>query len=178
MSKKWMLVAALAIAAGACKKKEEASASGGGDKKTSEAPAANLPALTAEPDPGAITASEQKPMDSVKFRMLDKRTSKGWPKFDGYNLGTKQIGFLAIYGYAYDKDGKQVARTKVPLSWNGKLTPGGKTDWSIEIGGSDDAVPETAASYELCYNSVKFEGDTSFTDDNARCPEQKAKGAK
>lgn len=175
MSKKLMLVAALALAAGACKKKEETSASGGGDKKP-ETAAANLPALTADPDPGTITPADTKPFESVKFRMLDKRTNKGWPKFDAYNLGTKQIGFLAIYGYAYDKDGKQVARTKVPLSWNGKLAPGGKTDWSIEIGGSDDPVPETAASYELCYNSLKYEGDTSFTDDNARCPDAKAKG--
>jgi hypothetical protein len=177
MSKKLMLVAALAIVAGACKKKEESSGSGGGDKKPEQA-AANLPALTADPDPGAITPAEKPPMDAVKFRMLDKRTAKGWPKFDAYNLGTKDIKFLAIYGYAYDKDGKQVARTKVPLSWNGKLAPGGKTDWSIEIGGSDDPVPESAASYELCYNSLKLEGDASFTDDNARCPEQKAKGGK
>jgi hypothetical protein len=178
MSKTLFVVAALSLVAG-CKKKEETSSTGGGgDKKPTETAAANLPALTAEPDPGAITAAEHKPMESVKFRMLAKRGDRGWPLFDAYNLGTKPITFLAIYGYAYDKDGKQVARTKVPLSWNGKLAPGGKTDWEIKVGtGPDESVPESAASYELCFNSLKFEGDASFTDDNAKCPEQKAKGA-
>ncbi len=165
-----MLVSTLAVG---CKKK---TTEGGGATadKPAEGAAVALPALTAEAEPAPITAAETPPFDSVKFRMTAKRTAKGWPKYDAYNLGTKEIGFLAISGYAYDKDGKQVAHTSVPLSWNGKLPAGGKTDWEIEVGGSDQ-VPATATSYELCYSSIKFAGDTNMTDDNKRCPDQKPK---
>ena len=79
-----------------CKKTE--TTTGGSDKPTegSTAPASALPALTADPDPGAITAAETPPLDAVKFRMLAKRTKGGWPTFDAYNLGTKPIGWSRI----------------------------------------------------------------------------------
>jgi len=157
-----------------CKKKTtEEGGAGGADKGTETA--ANLPALTAEADPGTITAADHEPFDSVKFRMLAKRNKNGWPEFDAYNLGTKTITFLAITGYAYDKDGKQVARTTVPLSWNGKLAAGAKTDWSMSVGGMSEKMPETAATYQLCYSSVTFEGDAKGVDDNTKCPDQRPK---
>jgi len=174
MRKILFVVAMTTLAAAGCKKKD---GDQGGDNKSAEGAGGALPALTAEPAPAAITAADKQPFESVKFRMLDKRSDKGWPNYEAYNLGTKPIAFLAIYGYAYDKDGNQVARTSVPLSWNGKLAPGGKTDWDIKIGSfPEDQVPASAASYELCYNSIKFDGDAQGTDDNARCPEKKAKG--
>jgi len=175
--RKILYVTVISTLAFGCKKKDGDAAAGdkGGADKPAEA--ANLPALTADPDPGAITAADHAPFESVKFRMLAKRSDHGWPKFEAYNLGTKPIAFLAIYGYAYDKDGKQVARTGTPLSWNGKLAPGGKTDWDIEIGSfKEDQVPASAASYELCYNSIKYDGDANGTDDHARCAEKKDKG--
>src|SRR5258706_7073510 len=101
-------------------------------------------------------------MESVKFRMLDKRNKNGWPKYTGYNHGTKVVTALAIYGYAYDASGKQVARTQTPMSWNGKLAAGGKSDWDIEIGASGAPVPDSAASYESCYDSIKFESDAKW----------------
>ncbi len=131
-------------------------------------PKANGPAVT-------VTATEKPPFESVTFRMTTKQNDKGWPKFEAYNLGMKTIKFMAIIGYAYDKDGKQVARTTVPLSWNGSIAPGGKSDWDIEMGA--EQVPATAASYELCFNSIEFDGDAASTDDKTRCAEQKAKGA-
>ena len=157
-----------------CKSKETTS---GSDKPTEGSPAAGgaLPALTADPDPGAITAAETPPLDAVKFRMLAKRSKSGWPTFDAYNHGTKPIGFMAIYGYAYDKDGKQLARTKVPLSWNGKIEPGGKTDWTIDLGADDVPVTAAATTFQLCYTSVKFVGEENRTTDDARCPEQRPK---
>jgi hypothetical protein len=175
--RKILFVAVMSAAAFGCKKKDE----NGKSDKAAEGDkggggAANLPKLTADPDPGAITAADHPPFESVKGRMLGDRGDNGWPKWDLYNLGTKPIAFLAIYGYAYDKDGKQVAKTTVPLSWNGKLAPGGKTDWSVSLGMPDDKVPETAASYEICYSSIKFDGDAQGTDDNARCPDKKDKG--
>jgi hypothetical protein len=170
--RKILFVALISTVAVGCKKKSE------GDKADKPAEgAANLPALTAEPAPGTVTPADKQPFEAVKFRMLDKRSDKGWPNYEAYNLGTKPIAFLAIYGYAYDKDGNQVARTNTPLSWNGKLAAGGKTDWDIKIGSfPEDQVPASAASYELCYNSIKFDGEAQGTDDNARCPEKKAKG--
>lgn len=174
MKKHWMIVSLAATAALAgCKKKDDAG--GGAADKPADKPSASLPALTAEPDPGAITPAEVAPFEAVKFRMLDKRNTNGWPQFDAYNLGTKKITFLAITGYAYDKDGKQVGRTTVPLSWNGNLAPGGKTDWAVNVGGMHDTVPDTAASYQLCYESVSFEGDAKSTSDSSRCPDQRPK---
>ena len=162
------------VAVVGCKKKE--SGATGGDKPVEGAPV-NLPALTAEPEPAAITPADKAPADAVKFRQLDKRSDKGWPRYDVYNYGTKPVAFLAIYGYAYDKDGKQVAHTKTPLSWNGALEPGKKTDWDIEIGGfPEDQVPATADSYELCYDSLKYDGDADFTNISGHCPDTKEKG--
>jgi hypothetical protein len=156
-----------------CKKKD-GDAAGKGDKGGDKG-AVTLPALTAEAAP-TVTAADHPPFESVKFRMLDKRNDKGWPKFEAYNLGTKPIAFLAIAGYAYDKDGKQVAHTSVPLSWNGKLAPGGKTDWDIEVGSfKEDQIPASAATYELCYSSIKYDGDANSTDDNSKCPAEKPK---
>jgi hypothetical protein len=175
--RKILYVALISTLAVGCKKKDGDAAGDKGADKAAEGGGAALPALKEDPDPGAITAADHPPFESVKFRMLAKRSDHGWPNFTAYNLGTKPIAFLAIYGYAYDKDGKQVARTGVPLSWNGKLAPGGKTDWDITIGSfKEDQVPATAATYELCYNSIKYDGDAQGTDDNARCPEKKDKG--
>ena len=90
-----LFVMLMSVVAMGCKKKE--TTTGGADKATEgAAPAGDLPALTADPDPGTITAAETPPLDSVKFRMLTKRSGGGWPTFDAYNLGTKPIGFLAI----------------------------------------------------------------------------------
>jgi hypothetical protein len=171
---KLVIIAAIGALAIGCKKKEEGGAASGGGDKDKGGDTAGLPALTADPVPTDIKPSEKPPFEAVKFRMLAKRDNNGWPTWEAYNLGTKPIGFLALYGYAYDKDGKQLARTKVPLSWNGKLAPGGKTDWSIQLGGSEK-VPAGAASYAICYNSIKFEGDADQTADNKLCPEQMPK---
>jgi hypothetical protein len=168
------LMAALAMG---CKNKS--SSGGGGDKadKPGEGAAVKLPALTADPDPGAITAADKPPFESVKFRQLAERSDKGWPKYDVYNLGTKPIVFMALYGYAYDKDGNQVAHTSTPLSWNGNIKPGTKSDFDVSIGGfPEDQVPATAVSYELCYDSIKFDGDQNSQDQRDRCPDKKPKG--
>lgn len=168
-----LFVMLMSTVAMSCKKKDPTT---GSDKPTegSTAPASDLPALTADPDPGAITPAETPPLDAVKFRMLAKRSKGGWPTFDAYNLGTKPIGFLAIYGYAYDKDGKQLARTKVPLSWNGKLDAGGKTDWTIDLG-ADETVTAAATTFQLCYTSVKIVGEENTTKDDGRCSDQRPK---
>jgi hypothetical protein len=171
--KKLMVIVALGTLGIGCKKKDEAATAEKG--AAADKGGGALPALTAEPAPGELTPAEKQPFETVKLRMLDKREANGWPKYELYNLGTKPVTFAAIYGYAYDKDGKQVARTKVPLSWNGKAEPGKKADWDLALGMPDDKVPATAVAYATCYNSIKFEGDTDQTMDNARCPEQMAK---
>ena len=158
-----------------CGKKKDGD---GGDTKTTEkdkgAPAADLPALTADPEPAKITPAETPPGESVKWRMLAKRGQGGWPTFDAYNLGTKPIGFMPIYGYAYDKDGKQLARTKVPLSWNGKIEPGDKTSFSIDLGAGDVPVTAAATTFQLCYTSIKFVGDADSTP-TGECADQRPK---
>jgi hypothetical protein len=165
-----MLMSTVAIG---CGKKDEAGGTSG-DKKVEGGAPADLPALTAEADPGKITAGEVQPADAVKFRMLAKRGKGGWPTADAYNYGTKPVGFLAIYGYAYDKDGKQLARTKVPLSWNGKIEPGDKTSWTIDLGANDVPVTAAATTFQFCYTSIKFVGDADQTK-AGDCPDQRPK---
>lgn len=166
-----LLSSALLIAGAGCKKKTTDGAPDPAGKATG---GATLPALTADPDPGQITPKELPPMESVKFRMLAKRDATGWPEWDLYNLGTKPISFVAIYAYAYDASGKQLARTSVPLSWNGKLDPGGKTDFPADVGG--DQLTPAAVSFDACYGGMKYDGAADQVRDDNRCPEQKPKG--
>jgi hypothetical protein len=161
-----------------CGKKKEGDAGGGGDKGGDKmggdkgAPAADLPALTADPEPAKITPAEKPPAEVVQWRMLAKRGKGGWPTWDAYNLGTKPITFMPIYGYAYDKDGKQLAKTKVPLSWNGKIEPGDKTSFSIDLGADDTPVTKDATAFQLCYTSIKFDGDKDTTS-TGECPDNR-----
>ena len=159
---KLMIIAAIGTLAIGCKKKT--------DGGTSDKGAATA-ALTAEAAPADLTPAEKPPFEAVKLVMNGKRNDNGWPRYDLYNLGTKPVTFVAIYGYAYDKDGKQVARTSVPLSWNGKTAPGTKDSYDLMIGGSDK-VPASAVSYAVCYDSIKFEGDADMTTQTGKCPEQ------
>lgn len=161
-----------------CGKKKEGDGGGAGDKAGDKggggAPAADLPALTADPEPAKITPAETPPAETVKFRMLAKRGKGGWPTWDAYNYGTKPVAFMPIYGYAYDKDGKQLAKTKVPLSWNGKIEPGDKTSFSIDLGAEDTPVTAAATTFQLCYSSIKFDGDKDTTP-TGDCPDQRPK---
>jgi len=147
-------------------------------KTASSKPAAgakgNFPAITADPAPASITPAEKAPFESVQFQKTGKRTSEGWPELQAYNLATKPITYLAISVYGYDKDGKQVVRSSPPLSWNGKIEPGGKSDWAIKVGGFGDPVPASAISWDVCYSGIKFDGGDA-TDDFARCPDNKPK---
>ena len=171
--KKILFVMLMSTVAIGCGKKKDGD---GGDTKTTEkgAPAADLPALAADPEPAKITPAETAPGESVKFRMLAKRGQGGWPTFDAYNLNTKPIGYMPIYGYAYDKDGKQLARTKVPLSWNGKIEPGDKTSFSIDLGASDTPVTAAATTFQLCITSIKF-ADAADPVPAGECPDQRPK---
>ncbi|MEJ7598860.1 MAG: hypothetical protein WKG01_13210 [Kofleriaceae bacterium] len=166
-----VLLASL-LAFAACKKSDKTDGAKGASPK---AATGDLPKLTEDPEPAAITPSETTPpLESAKFRMLAKRSKSGWPEFDVYNLNTKPIAFLAIYGYAYDKDGKQLARTPVPLSWNGNVPPGDKSSWAITF--SDNvALPAGATSFQLCYTDIKFKDEAKSTQDEAKCPDQRPK---
>ena len=138
---------------------------------------ATAPAQTAEgaePAPENLTPSEKPPFEAVVFRRNGKKNDMGWAEFDAYNLGNKPVIFLGVYGYAYDKDGKQVGRTKTPFSWNGKIEPGKKSDFPIRVGNFQKA-PDNADSFELCYANVRMEGDDKGKDDSKRCPEQRKK---
>lgn len=73
----------------------------------------------------------------------------------------------------YDASGTQIGRTEVPLSWNGNIEPGKKSDWDIDVGSMTD-LPAGAASWELCVSTIKTADDVT-TNDDARCPEKKPK---
>jgi len=168
---KLMIIVAIGTAAlGGCKKKKDDGA-GGGTAKTADT--GSIPALTAEAAPADLTPSDKPPMEAVKLVMNGKRDDSGWPKYDLYNLSNKPVTFVAIYGYAYDKDGKQVARTSPPMSWNGETAPGTKDSWDISLGG--DKVPAGAVSFAVCYDAIKFKGDTDMTTKDGNCPEQMPK---
>jgi hypothetical protein len=94
------------------------------------------------------------------FKPKTEKDKNGWPVFEAYNASNKPVKFANVYGYAYDKDGKFVAATK-PLSWNpGKLAPGAKSDWDLTIGDREaDKVSDKATQFEICYDSIWFDGE-------------------
>lgn len=168
-----LLLGVLVLPGAGCKKKTKTTGAAGSAAAGAAGGASALPPLTADPDPGTITPKDLPPFESVKFRMLAKRDATGWPEWDLYNLGTKPITFVAIYAYAYDASGKQLARTQVPLSWNGKLDPGGKTDFPADVGG--DQLTAAAVAFDACYTAMRYDGAPDQVSDDSRCPDQKPK---
>ena len=181
------IAAALALTVG-CNKSDSGGTSGAASGAASAKPAststtaaatttaAAAPKMPADPEP-TITAGPKKPFEALVFRKTGDVGKSGWPKYDMYNSADKKVTYAAITAYAYDKDGKQVARTDTPLSWNGNLDSGKKTDWAVEIDSWGKVpVPATATSFEICYDSIKFDGDANPTSDTKLCPAQRPKG--
>src|SRR5207237_1026209 len=100
-----------------------------------------------------VTPTDKTPFESVEFRWLDDKDKSGWPAFDVVNLGKKPIKFMVIHAYAYDKNDKQVARTK-SLNLSDKIAPGKKNTIPVRIGQFEDALPDTATSFDLCYDVI------------------------
>jgi hypothetical protein len=105
-------------------------------------------------------------MSAVTFKANGKKNDKGWSKYDATNTSDKAVKFISVYNYAYDKDGKQLARTKGNLSWNGEIKPGA----SQEIDYGNDPAPEGATDFEMCYDSIKFEGGEMISGKMDTCP--------
>ncbi len=180
-----VVVSALAMLA-ACSKESGGAAGAGsgsaattGSNTTPPTPATTTAAAATTPPADKITPSKKAPFETLMFKETAAKNDKGWPKFDMYNLSDKTVGFAALYGYAYDAAGKLVGRTETPLSWNGKLAPGEKSTWAVEVGRSEKApLPATAVAFEICYDSISYDGDAKSTSDNKRCTATRAKGAK
>ncbi|MBL8623551.1 MAG: hypothetical protein JNK64_19745 [Myxococcales bacterium] len=172
-----MILCAALAAGGACKGKKADDKSGGTTSAkagTKGGAAPSYAALTADPEPAAITPADTAPFESVKFRQLATRDKSGWPTYDAYNLGTKAIKYIAITGYAYDKDGKQVARSSPPLSWNGDIAPGAKTDWAIKLDDwGEKPIPASAVTFQVCFDSIKRDGDADSITEMSRCPQDR-----
>lgn len=169
-----ILCAALAATAAGCKGDKAKADGAGGKPAKAKAGAVAYAALTADPEPAAITPADTAPFDAVKFRQLATRDKSGWPTYDAYNLGTKAIKYIAITGYAYDKDGKQVARSSPPLSWNGEIAPGAKTDWTIKLDDwGEKPIPASAVTFQVCFDSIKRDGDADSISEMARCPTER-----
>ncbi|HTJ82278.1 MAG TPA: hypothetical protein VL400_11200 [Polyangiaceae bacterium] len=122
-----------------------------------------------------VTPTDKQPFESVEFRMLAEKDESGWPSFDAVNLGKKPITFLLIVGYAYDQTGKQVGRTKA-LNWKDEIAPGDKASLPVRVGQFEDKLPDTAASFELCYRVIELKGAAKSIRDPNRCPDEKPKG--
>jgi len=115
-------------------------------------------------------------MESVEFKLSDKKDDKGWPEFKVTNLGDKTVKFMSIFGYAYDKAGKQLMKTPGNLSWNGELKPGQTDNYDVSLTWSDKAPPPEATQFEACYDNIKFDGSDKFEEDRANCPAQRPLG--
>ena len=132
------------------------------------------PALHADPVP-TITPSARRPFDSIAFRALGEWNDFGWPRYEIYNLGDKKIVSLHALLYAYDAAGNQVDRMEFGFTTFGglDLAPGAGQEiaWS-----ADSTRPETAVTFEGCYDVIRFEGD--HDDHRARCPLVKPRGTR
>jgi len=52
--------------------------------------------------------------------MRAERGDEGWPVIDAANFSDKAVTYVNVVGYAYDRDGKQVRRSK-PVGWTDEL---------------------------------------------------------
>lgn len=139
-------------------------------------PTSEASAPTTEAKAPAVTPTDKEPFDSLMFKAKTDKDSNGWPIFEVINAGKKTVAFANVYGFAYDKDGKFVAMTK-PLSWNpGKLMPGAKVEGDLEIGDREAAkVADTATQFEICYDSIKFDGEPNAVT-GKRCDQNRPLG--
>ncbi len=148
---------------------------------TAEAKAASPPppaAAAPAPAPAAdakVTPKAMPPFESIQFTKTAEKEANGWPKFDAVNLGNKKIVFAAITGFAYDKSGKLVKRLTTPLSWNTNLEPGGKAMFPVSVG-AFEKENVTADKFELCYDSLKYDGDDKFVEDKTLCTDSRPPG--
>jgi phosphate transport system substrate-binding protein len=134
--------------------------------------------LPAEPKRVTPAPHNALPFRTLAFRQLEIEPDN-WdsPSFEMTNLSTRTVIRVGVVVYAYDKSGKQLARSEHervgPLglepgeSWSGPLA-------TVPI--SDDTV-----SFDVCYDFISFEGETSSaiggTSDASRCPDQWIKGS-
>jgi hypothetical protein len=128
-----------------------------------------LPPLAAEPEPGPIVVSARAPFDSVAFRRTDERGPRGWPRWEVYNLGQRQVMSLEVTIYVTDVNGKRVETHG--HQFLGLYLDPGRSLALEDIGwayASD--VPVTARAYEVCVRAVRFAGESAWTRDDARCP--------
>ena len=94
-------------------------------------------------------------MEALVFEPTDEKTDKGWPKFKAINHGAKTIRFASLWGYAYDKDGKQIYRTKGNLSWSSTMPSCEPSHFDVAIVSSamdlyhDDDAPAAAVHFEI-----------------------------
>ena len=165
---KWMGLTVIAFAFAACDKKPE------GETGAAAAKSATTPATAAKPTVAptatatetakaeAITPTEKEPFEALTFKPKGGKDANGWAIFEVVNASTKAVTFANVYAFAYDKDGKYVAHTK-PLSWNpGKLAPGTKSSWDLTLGDREAAkVSDTATQFEVCYDSIRFDGEAN-----------------
>jgi len=165
MKKSLFGLALVSLSIISCDKKPEGGTTATSAKPTTATAAptptpAATPTTTATTKAEAITPSDKEPFESLTFKPKADKDANGWPVFEIYNASKKTITFANLSGFAYDKDGKFVAQTK-PVSWNpGKLAPGAKSDWDLKIGDREAAkVSDKATTFELCYDSIWFDGE-------------------
>jgi hypothetical protein len=142
-------------------------------------PAPPPPPAAAAPAPaggdGKVTPKHLPPFEAIVFTLNGEKEPSGWPKFEAVNHGDKKIVFAAITGFAYDKSGKLVKRTTTPLSWNTTLEPGAKAAFPVSVG-TFEKDPVTADKFELCYDSLKYDGDDKFVEDKTLCTDARPPG--
>jgi hypothetical protein len=154
--------------------------------KTDSNPNAEAKAATPPPPPpaavapapagdGKVTPKHLPPFEAIVFTKTAEKEANGWPKFDAVNHGDKKIVFAAVTGFAYDKSGKLVKRLTTPLSWNTTLEPGGKSMFAVSVG-AFEKENVTADKFELCYDSLKYDGDDKFVEDKTLCTDSRPVG--
>jgi hypothetical protein len=128
--------------------------------------------LVADPPLPPIEPADLAPLDAVRVRRLARRGAYGWPRFELYNLGRRQIASVGVVASAYDASGRQVARYEYVV-YGVQIAPGRSVETDTIAFTSSQGPPPGAASYTICVDRVKLTGDTDFTIDATRCPDRR-----
>jgi hypothetical protein len=141
------------------------------DLPTLDLAGTDLPPLTDDPQP-AFQSADVPALATLKARALGERYH-GWPYFQVYNVGRKDVLEFAAVAYGYDAAGRLVARTDDadrlhPTSW---LHPGDAT--TIVFG--SPPPPPAAVHFELCYDAIQINNERAHI--AGHCPAFKLPGA-
>jgi len=121
-----------------------------------------------------IGARPTKPFEAVRFVHHGGRDRHDWPRYDVYNLSDRTVAEVAVclYAYATPNEASFTQLARFTTTARVVVPPDAFVELRLD-GANEPALPDGTDAVLIDYDHVRFEGETSGTDDHARCPERR-----